>query len=405
MPDQVSQRPSSRQNGHRGGDDRDFHYRKEFQRELELADIDGLAVCRRSVAMPLILEAFNPGKGSWQLARPPRRIDGEEYYWVNRFTNEVFTSYEKYITRMELYQSQIWSCRLSGKSNLTYEQALQSEEEVLETISIIPENVIPILLEMIHGSPDYLEALVAKIGSRLRWVFSSGDSVKWQGKVVLVHEVVKEGSPTDSNNFPEFGRTYRVSWVDRKRNEHDQEVPGNRLNRIPQITNFIIRCKIRDVAVRPRVKGAPWVVSDVLLKKYGVKIDLPYEVQELLQDYEDRKSRKRKRAFDDSSSEEDREEREERKKRKKEEKEKQLSKAEEREREREERRAEKEAKRARERMYPMEDLMLLRLERQTTPKAPPTSMEDYSSIPKVIYLHMTIFYFMKEIVDPHYFLW
>ncbi|KAI8977536.1 ATP-utilizing chromatin assembly and remodelling N-terminal-domain-containing protein [Mycotypha africana] len=48
--------------------------------------------------------------------------------WYLRFTNEVFTSYEAYITRLTLYQQSIWECEVTGKKDLTYEQALESEK-------------------------------------------------------------------------------------------------------------------------------------------------------------------------------------------------------------------------------------------------------------------------------------
>ncbi|KAG2193757.1 hypothetical protein INT47_005038 [Mucor saturninus] len=48
--------------------------------------------------------------------------------WYLRFTNEVFTSYESYINKLTLYHQPIWECEATGRQNLTYEQALESEK-------------------------------------------------------------------------------------------------------------------------------------------------------------------------------------------------------------------------------------------------------------------------------------
>lgn len=65
--------------------------------------------------------------------------------WYLKFTNEVFTNYEyvstelrenrilikslyrSYINKLSLYHQPIWECEATGKKNLTYEQALESE--------------------------------------------------------------------------------------------------------------------------------------------------------------------------------------------------------------------------------------------------------------------------------------
>lgn len=47
--------------------------------------------------------------------------------WYLKFTNEVFTNYESYINKLSLYHQPIWECEATGKMNLTYEQALESE--------------------------------------------------------------------------------------------------------------------------------------------------------------------------------------------------------------------------------------------------------------------------------------
>ncbi|KAI8319729.1 hypothetical protein GQ54DRAFT_278952 [Martensiomyces pterosporus] len=47
--------------------------------------------------------------------------------WQIRFTGEVFDDYDRYLDRLAFYRKPIWSCKESGQSELTYEQALLSE--------------------------------------------------------------------------------------------------------------------------------------------------------------------------------------------------------------------------------------------------------------------------------------
>ncbi|KAJ1986496.1 hypothetical protein GGI25_001976 [Coemansia spiralis] len=47
--------------------------------------------------------------------------------WEIRFTGEIFTDYDKYLDRMAQYRKPVWTCKESGQSNLTYEQAMLSE--------------------------------------------------------------------------------------------------------------------------------------------------------------------------------------------------------------------------------------------------------------------------------------
>lgn len=47
--------------------------------------------------------------------------------WVIPETNEVFTSYESYLQRMDFYKQRRFICEITGHSGLTFFEALQSE--------------------------------------------------------------------------------------------------------------------------------------------------------------------------------------------------------------------------------------------------------------------------------------
>lgn len=47
--------------------------------------------------------------------------------WVIPETNEVFTSYEPYLQRMDFYKQRRFICEITGHSGLTFFEALRSE--------------------------------------------------------------------------------------------------------------------------------------------------------------------------------------------------------------------------------------------------------------------------------------
>jgi len=51
----------------------------------------------------------------------------EEVFYCE-LMNEIFRDYEEFCQRVILCNSLVWCCSLTGKPQLTYEEALQSEE-------------------------------------------------------------------------------------------------------------------------------------------------------------------------------------------------------------------------------------------------------------------------------------
>ncbi|KZC06179.1 Bromodomain adjacent to zinc finger domain protein 1A [Dufourea novaeangliae] len=61
-------------------------------------------------------------------------------------TNEIFKDYNEFCERIILCNSLIWSCSITGKSNMTYEEALQCEENAKRSLKEFPMELrIPIL--------------------------------------------------------------------------------------------------------------------------------------------------------------------------------------------------------------------------------------------------------------------
>ena len=74
-------------------------------------------------AMPLLRKA------PFERAKPPASLKLTDEVFFCEATKEAFTDYEEFFQRTILCNSLVWSCAVTGKSNLTFEEALESEEK------------------------------------------------------------------------------------------------------------------------------------------------------------------------------------------------------------------------------------------------------------------------------------
>lgn len=61
------------------------------------------------------------------LETPPTHYSSFWQVWVIPETNEVFTTYEPYLQRMDFYKQRRFICEITGHSGLTFFEALRSE--------------------------------------------------------------------------------------------------------------------------------------------------------------------------------------------------------------------------------------------------------------------------------------
>jgi len=68
-------------------------------------------------------------KSPFVRAPPPPNLKPTDEVFFCEATKEAFTDYGEFYQRMILCNSMVWSCAVTGKSNLTFEEALESEEK------------------------------------------------------------------------------------------------------------------------------------------------------------------------------------------------------------------------------------------------------------------------------------
>lgn len=64
----------------------------------------------------------------------------------------VFGLSREYLSCMKLYQRRVWTCKVSGKSNLTYEEAIVSEQKANEKVQQFPKEFMGPVLHMVQFS-------------------------------------------------------------------------------------------------------------------------------------------------------------------------------------------------------------------------------------------------------------
>ncbi|XP_033735417.1 bromodomain adjacent to zinc finger domain protein 1A-like [Pecten maximus] len=70
--------------------------------------------------------------------KPPPDLDGDEEVFHCKLTNEIFRDYEEFFERIILCNSLVWSCSITGRAGLTYQEAIECEEKALKNLATFP---------------------------------------------------------------------------------------------------------------------------------------------------------------------------------------------------------------------------------------------------------------------------
>merc|ERR1712203_431841 len=68
-------------------------------------------------------------------------------------TGEIFTSYEEYFGRRVLLDTEVWSRGVTGKSNLTYDEAIESEESCRNQLKSVDKTLCRTILFLFSKAP------------------------------------------------------------------------------------------------------------------------------------------------------------------------------------------------------------------------------------------------------------
>ncbi|KAJ1768594.1 hypothetical protein IW140_005927 [Coemansia sp. RSA 1813] len=236
--------------------------------------------------------------------------------WEIRYTGEVFTDYDKYLDRISFYRKPVWTCKDSGQSGLTYEQAQLSERAFQHRATGVgfSDMLICEMLTFLSQSSLPIAQAIDALYYRFQHDFFAGEhiDVKYPGTdgemyecfVVSIHPLPQPpalGTFTPNDTVEVFesptkiaidrlgdaadrviayelrkARLYTVRLYDIEGNPIDDSdicVPAAELGRSRNVfTKVAIRQFLDDHMRRDPRPGSPWIV----LPQWRERFRIPY---------------------------------------------------------------------------------------------------------------------------------
>ncbi|RMZ90741.1 hypothetical protein DV736_g2038, partial [Chaetothyriales sp. CBS 134916] len=225
-------------------------------------------------------------KGVSYLSRPVISDDADDI-WVIPQTEEVFTSYESYLQRMDWYKQKRFTCEVSGRSGLSYFDALRSEKAgSREVEQAFPEPLkSPVLRRVQFSTTSRIDNLVDEVFDDFKNDFYPGEIVT----VVLDDGQRLNGRVRDKAKFAAalhadgtvkrkaFSR-YFVRLVDRPDEEalvDDEHIVRDRKT----FTKQMLRSFIKNCVHRESWNGAPWLVKQNVADELHIPTEVPAHLQ------------------------------------------------------------------------------------------------------------------------------
>lgn len=215
----------------------------------------------------------------------PENVQEDQQVWYIPITQEVFTEYDDYLSRMDFYNEKIFMCEITGHTNMTYFQAHQSElihsQDVEKTF---PESLKePVLRKIQLSLTTRIDYLVDEIYDQFKKDYYPGESLictiageKWE---VQVREKTKFNEIISSNGIFRPAHTkYLVEMPENYKKEDSREevVDEKVLSRERgSFTKAILRAFIKNVVKKESWTGAPWIIKEKYARKFKIDIISP----------------------------------------------------------------------------------------------------------------------------------
>ncbi|XP_049541340.1 bromodomain adjacent to zinc finger domain protein 1A [Anopheles darlingi] len=151
--------------------------------------------------MPLLRrQVFQKAAGTERLR------DSDEVFFCEP-TGEIFSSYEDYFHRVMLISSIVWSCALTGRPNLTYAEALESEKAARKLLKTFPDALKgPFLLVASHTKRTSINEMHEDVYSYIKDQLFKGEVVdaldpsgKTYRRAKIVAVTLHSNSPSKQN--------------------------------------------------------------------------------------------------------------------------------------------------------------------------------------------------------------
>lgn len=196
-------------------------------------------------------------------------------------TGELFIEYERYLTRLQYYSLRQFACEITGRTGLTFLEALESERASEKDIedTFIDALKEPVLRKVHLSRISRIDALVDWVFDTFQYDFYPGEVVMYNDDNVYRYAVVREKTTLDEMTFPDgFHRLastrYGIDMRDKKSDSFRgrKTVDSQCLTRERGIfSKSVIKAFLRTTVRRENV-NSPWLVKGHLAQKYKLEI-------------------------------------------------------------------------------------------------------------------------------------
>ncbi|OTF75420.1 bromodomain adjacent to zinc finger domain protein 1A-like protein, partial [Euroglyphus maynei] len=145
--------------------------------------------------MPLL------GKEEFCLKSLPDKLSSDEQVFYCHITGEAFLSYDEYFERQFLYSSLLWTCSVTGRTGLTYSEALKSEQESKALLSTIPTVLQKVMLHLMTYMNNFSTNVTLSIlieYTNLRYFIGEHVQISPKNKNKRINGIIRDVIPPEN---------------------------------------------------------------------------------------------------------------------------------------------------------------------------------------------------------------
>lgn len=228
--------------------------------------------------------------------------------WYIKASGDIFTQYADYLNRLIFFNEPQFSCARTGRKDLNYYDALQSENEIARKLQEdFPEPWIVPALKLISFHVGSLQTLVDKLYDYFSENIFLNEVVhhlREDGKAPLV-KIIEILAPNEHFLVQLVDRNHRPLTAQHveagEELEFDikkHEVKRDRL----VLSKSGFKHFIKEVAEKDTYFTAPWILRPEIIKKYNFEIEITEDIRVMLDEREKRGGKKRKLDNDSSTT-------------------------------------------------------------------------------------------------------
>lgn len=130
----------------------------------------------------------------------PENIKPTDSVFYCEPTGEIFEKYEEFFERRVLLDTEVWSCSVTGKSNLTYDEAVESEEETRKALNKVDPIIAKVILHLFRKATGRvgIKNLAIEIHDSIKNLYFIGEIVNHQKKKYRVKSISSKAQTAQS---------------------------------------------------------------------------------------------------------------------------------------------------------------------------------------------------------------